>query len=382
MAVMRIFVPKETDPGEPRTAATPDAVRRYRRKDGAVVAVESGAGAGCHFSDDQYREAGAEVVTDRKRELAKADIVLRVRRPPDDEVSRLRKGAIHISFLDPFNEPRLIDALARRGVSAISVELVPRSTRAQKLDALSSQHNIAGYAMVVLAAERLGAVMPMMMTPSGTLQPARAFIIGAGVAGLQAIATAKRLGARVEAFDTRPVVEEQVKSLGAKFIKVDLGATGQTDQGYARELTPEQLAKQRELMAETCANADIVITTAQLFGRRAPVVVSAEVVGRMKAGSIIVDYAVESGGNVEGSIPGKEIQVDGVRIVGLRNIPGRYAASASAMYANNLYNYVDEFWDDESKGMQLDQEDEIIAGSLVTHDGQMVNEMVRKITSG
>lgn len=379
---MRIFVPKETDPGEPRTAATPDAVRRYLRKDGAVVAVESGAGAGCHFSDDQYREAGAEVVTDRKRELAKADIVLRVRRPPDDEVSRMRKGAIHVSFLDPFNEPRLIDALARRGVSAISVELVPRSTRAQKLDALSSQHNIAGYAMVVLAAERLGAVMPMMMTPSGTLQPARAFIIGAGVAGLQAIATAKRLGARVEAFDTRPVVEEQVKSLGAKFIKVDLGATGQTDQGYAQELTPEQLAKQRELMAETCANADIVITTAQLFGRRAPVVVSAEVVGRMKAGSIIVDYAVESGGNVEGSVPGKEIQVDGVRIVGLRNIPGRYAASASAMYANNLYNYVDEFWDDESKGMQLDREDEIIAGSLVTHDGQMVNEMVRKITSG
>ncbi len=379
---MRIFVPKETEPGEPRTAVTPDAVQRYRRKDGAVVAVESGAGAGCHFADDQYREAGAEVVANRKQELANADIVLRVRRPPDDEVPRMKNGAIHISFLDPFNEPKLIDALARRGVSAISVELVPRSTRAQKLDALSSQHNIAGYAMVVLAAERLGAVMPMMMTPSGTLQPARAFIIGAGVAGLQAIATAKRLGARVEAFDTRPVVEEQVKSLGARFIKVDLGATGQTDQGYAQELTPEQLGKQRELMADTCANADIVITTAQLFGRKAPVVLSADVVGRMKAGSIIVDYAVESGGNVEGSVAGKEIQVDGVRIVGLRNIPGRYAVSASAMYANNLYNYVDEFWDDESKGVKLDREDEIIAGSLVTHDGQMVNEMVRKITSG
>lgn len=224
--------------------------------------------------------------------------------------------------------------------------------------------------------------MPMMMTPSGTLQPARAFIIGAGVAGLQAIATAKRLGARVEAFDTRPVVEEQVKSLGAKFIKVDLGETGQTDQGYAQELTAEQLAKQRELMADTCANADIVITTAQLFGRKAPMVVSAEVLGRMKAGSIIVDYAVESGGNVEGSVAGKEIRVDGVTVVGLRNIPGRYAVSASAMYANNLYNYVDEFWDDESKGVKLDRDDEIIAGSLVTHDGQMVNEMVRKITSG
>ncbi len=378
---MRIFVPRETEPGEPRAAVTPDTVQRYGRKEGAVVAVESGAGAGCHFSDDQYREAGAEVVTDRMQELGKADIVLRVRRPPDDEISPMKKGAIHISFLDPFNERDLIDALAKQGVSAISVELVPRSTRAQKLDALSSQHNIAGYAMVVLAAERLGAVMPMMMTPSGTLQPARAFIIGAGVAGLQAIATAKRLGARVEAFDTRPVVEEQVKSLGAKFIKVDLGETGQTDQGYAQELTPEQLAKQRELMADTCASADIVITTAQLFGRKAPVVLSAGVVERMKSGSIIVDYAVESGGNVEGSVAGEEVQVNGVTIVGLRNIPGRYAVSASSMYANNLYNYVDEFWDDESKGMKLDREDEIIAGSLVTHDGAMVNEMVRKITS-
>ncbi len=378
---MRIFVPRETEPGEPRAAVTPDTVQRYGRKEGAVVAVESGAGAGCHFSDDQYREAGAEVVTDRMQELGKADIVLRVRRPPDDEISPMKKGAIHISFLDPFNERELIDALAKQGVSAISVELVPRSTRAQKLDALSSQHNIAGYAMVVLAAERLGAVMPMMMTPSGTLQPARAFIIGAGVAGLQAIATAKRLGARVEAFDTRPVVEEQVKSLGAKFIKVDLGETGQTDQGYAQELTPEQLAKQRELMADTCASADIVITTAQLFGRKAPVVLSAGVVERMKSGSIIVDYAVESGGNVEGSVAGEEVQVNGVTIVGLRNIPGRYAVSASSMYANNLYNYVDEFWDDESKGMKLDREDEIIAGSLVTHDGAMVNEMVRKITS-
>ena len=379
---MRIFVPRETEPGEPRAAVTPDTVQRYGRKDGAVVAVESGAGAGCHFSDDQYREAGAEVVTDRTQELGKADIILRVRRPPDDEISAMKKGAIHISFLDPFNEPELIDALAAQGVSAISVELVPRSTRAQKLDALSSQHNIAGYAMVVLAAERLGAVMPMMMTPSGTLQPARAFIIGAGVAGLQAIATAKRLGARVEAFDTRPVVEEQVKSLGAKFIKVDLGATGQTDQGYAKELTEEQLAKQRELMADTCASADIVITTAQLFGRKAPVVLSADVVERMKAGAVVVDYAVESGGNVEGSVAGQETQVNGVTIIGLRNIPGRYAVSASSMYANNLYNYVDEFWDDESKGMKLDRDDEIIAGSLVTHDGQMVNEMVRKITSG
>lgn len=379
---MRIFVPKETSPGENRTAVTPDTVQRYLRKDGAVIAVESGVGAGCNFSDEQYLQSGAKIVTDRMQELGTADIVLRVRRPPDDEIAPMKKGAIHISFLDPFNEPDLINTLAAQGVSSISVELVPRSTRAQKLDALSSQHNIAGYAMVVLAAERLGSIMPMMMTPSGTLQPARAFIIGAGVAGLQAIATAKRLGARVEAFDTRPVVEEQVKSLGAKFIKVDLGETGQTEQGYAQELTTEQLGKQRELMADTCSNADIVITTAQLFGRKAPVVVSSDVVSRMKAGSIIVDYAVESGGNVEGSVAGEETQINGVTIIGLRNIPGRYATSASSMYANNLYNYVDEFWDNETKGMKLDQDDEIVAGSLVTHNGQMVNEMVKKITSG
>ena len=378
---MLIFAPQETDPHEPRAAITPETAARLIKL-GAEVAVESGIGAGANHPDADYDKAGVKVRDDRAAALREADMVLRVRQPPADEVALLKEGAIHISFLDPFNESALVDALAQQGASAISMELVPRSTRAQKLDALSSQHSIAGYSMVLMAADRLKTILPMMVTPSGTLQPARVFVIGAGVAGLQAIATAKRLGARVEAFDTRPVVEEQVKSLGAKFIKVDLGETGQTDQGYAKELTPEQLAKQRELMADTCASADIVITTAQLFGRKAPVVLSADVVERMKSGSIIVDYAVESGGNVEGSVAGEEVQVNGVTIVGLRNIPGRYAVSASSMYANNLYNYVDEFWDDESKGMKLDPEDEIIAGSLVTHDGQMVNEMVRKITSG
>ena len=377
---MRIFVPKETEPGEPRAAVTPDAVQRYGRKEGAVVAVESGAGAGCHFSDDQFREAGAEVVTDRMQELGKADIVLRVRRPPDDEISPMKKGAIHISFLDPFNESELVDSLAEHGVSALSMELVPRSTRAQKLDALSSQHSIAGYAMVLMAADQLKHILPMMVTPSGTLQPARVFIIGAGVAGLQAVATAKRLGARVEAFDTRPDTAEQVESLGARFVKVDLGETGQTSQGYAKALTEEQLAKQREAMADRCAQSDIVITTAQLFGRKAPVVVTADMVQRMKPGSIVVDYAVESGGNVEGSEPGKDVVISDVTIIGYRNIPGRLASSASQMYANNLFNFVDEFWDAEGKAFTLNRDDEIISGSLVTHDGAMVNEMVKSIT--
>ena len=378
---MLIFAPQESDPHEPRAAVTPETAARLIKL-GAEVAVESGIGAGANHPDADYEKAGVKVRDDRAAALREADIVLRVRQPPADEVALLKDGAIHISFLDPFNESALVDALARQGASAISMELVPRSTRAQKLDALSSQHSIAGYSMVLMAADRLKTILPMMVTPSGTLQPARVFVIGAGVAGLQAIATAKRLGARVEAFDTRPDVAEQVESLGARFVKVDLGETGQTDQGYAKALTPEQLEKQRLAMADRCAQSDVVITTAQLFGRKAPVVVSADMVQRMKPGSIIVDYAVESGGNVEGSQPGEDVDVDGVLIIGYRNIPGRLATSASQMYANNLYNFVDEFWDTEASSFTLNRDDEIISGSLVTHGGEMVNEMVKSITGG
>ena len=376
---MLIFAPQETDPHEPRAAVTPETAARLVKL-GAAVAVERGIGAGANYSDAAYEKAGAALRDDREAALREAALVLRVRRPPDAEVALLKEGAVHISFLDPFNETALVDALAQQRVSAISMELVPRSTRAQKLDALSSQHSIAGYAMVLMAADRLKTILPMMVTPSGTLQPARVFVIGAGVAGLQAIATAKRLGARVEAFDTRPDVAEQVESLGARFVKVDLGETGQTDQGYAKALTPEQLDKQRAAMADRCAQSDIVITTAQLFGRKAPVVVTGDMVRRMKPGSIIVDYAVESGGNVEGSRPGEDVDAGGVLIIGYRNVPGRLATSASQMYANNLYNFVDEFWDAAGKSFALNRDDEIIAGSLVTHGGEMVNEMVRSIT--
>ena len=376
---MLIFAPKETDPNEPRAAVTPDTAARLVKL-GATVAVQSGIGGGAFFPDAAYEKAGAAVRSDRAAALGEADIVLRVRKPPADEVALLKQGAVHISFLDPFNETELVDDLARHGVSALSMELVPRSTRAQKLDALSSQHSIAGYAMVLMAADQLKHILPMMVTPSGTLQPARVFVIGAGVAGLQAIATAKRLGARVEAFDTRPDVAEQVESLGARFVKVDLGETGQTSQGYAKALTPEQLAKQRAAMADHCAQSDIVITTAQLFGRKAPVVVTGDMVQRMKPGSIIVDYAVESGGNVEGSEPGKDVVANDVTIIGYRNIPGRLASSASQMYANNLFNFVDQFWDADSTTFVLNRDDEIVSGSLVTHDGAMVNEMVKSIT--
>ena len=376
---MLIFAPQETDPHEPRAAVTPETAARLVKL-GAAVAVESGIGAGANYPDAAYEKAGATVRGDRAAALREADLVLRVRQPPAEEVALLKEGAIHISFLDPFNETELVAALARQGASAVSMELVPRSTRAQKLDALSSQHSIAGYAMVLMAADRLKTILPMMVTPSGTLQPARVFVIGAGVAGLQAIATAKRLGARVEAFDTRPDVAEQVESLGARFVKVDLGETGQTDQGYAKALTPEQLDKQRAAMADRCAQSDIVITTAQLFGRKAPVVVTGDMVKRMKPGSIVVDYAVESGGNVEGSRPGEDVDADGVLIIGYRNVPGRLATSASQMYANNLYNFVDEFWDADGKSFTLNRDDEIISGSLVTHGGEMINEMVKSIT--
>ena len=376
---MLIFAPQETDPNEPRAAMTPETAARLVKL-GAAVAVESGIGAGANYPDAAYEKAGAALRGDRAAALREADVVLRVRRPPAAEVALLKQGAVHVSFLDPFNETALVDALAQQGVSAVSMELVPRSTRAQKLDALSSQHSIAGYAMVLMAADRLKTILPMMVTPSGTLQPARVFVIGAGVAGLQAIATAKRLGARVEAFDTRPDVAEQVESLGARFVKVDLGETGQTEQGYAKALTPEQLDKQRAAMADRCAQSDIVITTAQLFGRKAPVVVTGDMVRRMKPGSIIVDYAVESGGNVEGSQAGEDVDAGGVLIIGYRNVPGRLATSASQMYANNLYNFVDEFWDKDSKSFTLNRTDEIISGSLVTHGGELVNEMVKSIT--
>jgi len=378
---MQLFFPKETHPGESRTPIVPETVAKLCQK-GAEVVVEKGLGMGAGHPDEAYEKAGASVTGGRKTALKKADIVVRLRKPPEDEVDALKAGAIHISYLDPFNEHGLVKALAAAKVSAISMEMVPRTTRAQKLDALSSQANLAGYVAVILAAQHLPRVLPMMMTPAGTLTPARVFIIGAGVAGLQAIATAKRLGARVEAFDTRPVVEEQVQSLGAKFVKIDLGETGQTEGGYAKELTPEQQKKQREGMAKVCAQSDVVITTAQLFGRKAPLIVTKDMVKQMKPGSVIVDLAVESGGNVDGSEVDKVVDVGGVQIIGYANLPGRVPVHASQMYSANVGNYLLEFWDDEKKAFVLDTEDEIVQGSLITHDGAIFNETIRNMIEG
>ncbi len=374
---MLIFAPKESKPEERRAPLVPDIVRKLTRL-GAEVAVESGIGAGPGHADSEYAEAGATVVDDRHDYLGKADLVLRLGAPSVDEIALLRRGAIHASYLDPFNRGDLLDALVSQGVSAICMEMIPRTTLAQKMDALSSQANLAGYVAVIIGAERLNMVLPMMMTPSGTLKPSRVFIIGCGVAGLQAIATAKRLGARVEAFDTRPVVEEQVQSLGAKFVKVDLGETGQTKDGYARALTEEQMSLQREAMAKVIAQSDIVITTAQVFGRKAPVIVTEEMVRSMRPGSVIVDLAVETGGNVEGSRVGEEVDVNGVNIVGLANLPGRVPTHASQMYAANLGNLIEHFWDKEEKVLKLDTDDEIMDGCLIIHNGEIRSEMIRK----
>jgi len=375
---MLIGVPKETIAGELRAPLVPASVKKLVKL-GLEVAVEASMGEAAGFADAAYVEAGARIEADRAALLSAADLVLRIRKPSDEDVALLKAGAMHASLLDPFNERGLIDKLAAKGVTAISMEMVPRSTRAQKMDVLSSQANLAGYVTVMLAARQINKIFPMMMTPAGTISPARVFIMGAGVAGLQAIATAKRLGARVDAFDTRPVVAEQVQSLGAKFLEIDLGDTGQTDQGYARELTPEQLEKQREGMKAAIAQADVVITTAQVFGRPAPRIVGADMVAGMRPGSVIVDMAVETGGNVEGSKVGEVVDVNGVKIIGLGNLPSEVAQNASEMFSANLFNLVDEFWDAEAQSFGLDLEDDILKSCVITHDGAIVNETIKNL---
>ncbi len=375
---MLIGVPKESWPGERRVALVPGTVKKLVSA-GFEVTLEAGAGAVAGFPDAAYQEAGASIADSRDGLLGKADVVMRVRKPAVEEVGLLRRGALHVSFLDPFNDRSLVQSMADQGVTAISMEMIPRSTRAQKMDALSSQANLAGYVTVVLAAFHSPKILPMMMTPAGTIAPARVFVIGAGVAGLQAIATAKRLGARVEAFDTRPVVAEQVQSLGAKFVEIDLGDTGQTDQGYAKELTPEQIEKQKEGQKQVIARSDVVITTAQVFGRPAPKIVSEDMVRAMQPGSVIVDMAVESGGNVEGSKLDEVVDVNGVKIVGQGNLPSEVARNACDMYSANLFNLIDEFWDTEEKKLDLDPEDEIIKSCVITRDGAIVNETIKNL---
>jgi H+-translocating NAD(P) transhydrogenase subunit alpha len=370
---------KERKSGDPRAALSPTTAAKLVKL-GLSVRAERGLGISSDYPDAEYENAGVQLVdsADVGGALASADIHLCVNKPAPEAVARMKPGAFVLGMLDPFNDRDLVAKLAAAGVSSVSLEMLPRTTIAQKMDVLSSQANLAGYVAVLVAANRIKSILPMMMTPAGTINPCRVFVIGVGVAGLQAIATAKRLGARVESFDTRPVVEEQVKSLGAKFIKIDLGETGQTAQGYAKELTPEQIKKQRDGMARVCAYSDIVITTAKLFGRKAPLLMTEEMVAAMRSGSVIVDLAAEGGGNVAGTRPGEEvITSNGVTIVGTTCLEGRVALHATQVYAANLANFVEHFWNAADKTLRIDPADELMKGCLLTHGGAIVHEMFK-----
>lgn len=370
---MNIFAPKETDPDETRAALDPVGTKKLTDL-GVKVIVETGTGESSGHSDKTYCDAGAEISKDRNASLADADVVIRVRKPPAKEIAKLKKGAIHISFLDPFNESSLIEAFAKADATAISLEMLPRTTLAQKMDALSSQANLAGYASVILAASRMKTILPMMMTPAGTIAPAKFFIIGIGVAGLQAIATAKRLGARVTAFDVRPEALEQAESLGAKALRIDLGET-KSEGGYAKQMTPEQIEIQIEAQAKVCAQSDVVITTAKVFGRKPPVLVKKDVVAQMQNGSLIIDLAAEGGGNVEGVVAGEEVTTEnGVTLMGLTNYEGLVPQNATQVYSANITSMIEHFLDEESKTFPIDLEDELLKGCVITHGGKIVHD--------
>lgn len=373
-----IGFPAEHKALEKRCAVLPVNVKAYKLL-GATVHVQAGIGEHIHVSDEEYVAAGAEIVASRVDLLATADVVPSLHKLTADDLSHLKPNTLIVSYLDPFNEKGYVTSLCDKNITSISMEMIPRISRCQKMDALSSQASLAGYVMVMQAANQLDSVLPMMMTPAGTLKPAKVFVIGAGVAGLQAIATAKRLGASVTAFDTRTVVAEQVQSLGAKFLHIDLGKTGETGQGYAQALTPEQMQIQQREQAKCIADSDIVITTAQLFGRKPPLLIDQKTVESMQAGSVIVDMAAENGGNVEGTIAGEIITHNGVTIIGTGSWANGVAKHATQMYANNLFNLISEFWHKEDNVFKLDLEDEVQSGCIITHQGQVVNAMLKSI---
>lgn len=372
---MIVAVPKETAPGERRVALVPDAVKSLVGK-GLEIRVGSGAGVQAGFPDAQYLEAGASLVGDFAALAAGADLVLKVQPPSLAEVGALRSGCALICFLKPLDEPELSQALADRGIDAFSMELMPRITRAQSMDALSSQSTIAGYRAVLLAATALPRIFPMLVTAAGTLQPARVLIIGAGVAGLQALGAAKRLGAVTSAYDTRPAVREQVESLGARFVELAIDTGDAEDAGgYARAQTEEFYVKQRAELAKHVVASDVVITTALVPGKPAPLLIEEQAVKAMKPGSVIVDLAAEKGGNCAVTRPGEDTQVHGVTLIGRTNLPAEIPAHASQMYAKNLLTFLDHLIGEDGK-IRFDGEDEIVDGTLVTRAGNVVHDVV------
>ena len=374
---MKIGVLSETHQGERRVALVPDMAVKLAAS-GFEVVVEAGAGEQADFTDDAYREAGVAVEADRRALLGTADVVLSVQPPRCEDVALLRAGAATISFLQPATQGVVVEALAARGVTAFSLELLPRISRAQSMDALSSQASLAGYKAVLMGASRVGKFLPMLMTAAGTIPPARVLVLGAGVAGLQAIATARRLGAVVEAYDVRPAVKEEVKSLGATFLEFELEAQEEEGEGgYAHQQSEEFLTKQRELLTERVAAADVVITTAAVPGQQAPLLVTALMVKGMRRGSVIVDLAAETGGNCEVTQPGQVVEVDGAWVDGTTNVPSTVAFHASQLYARNVANLLQHLVSDGE--LKLDFEDEITRGCCVTHAGQVVNERARQL---
>ncbi|MDX1541286.1 MAG: Re/Si-specific NAD(P)(+) transhydrogenase subunit alpha [Geminicoccaceae bacterium] len=379
---MKIGVPKERRPGERRVAASPDTVKRFVGQKVEVL-VEKGAGAQAAMLDEAFEKAGAKLVDDPKALWSEADVILKVQRPLDggegdlDEMGLMKKGLVLVGSLNPHQNRDQVDALAKAGVSAFAMELLPRTTRAQSMDVLSSQANLAGYKAVLDGLAEFPRAMPMMMTAAGTVPPAKVFILGAGVAGLQAIATARRLGAVVAATDVRPASREEVESLGAKFIGVPIEDAA-TKGGYARQLTPEEQKKQAEMVAETLKSQDLVITTAAIPGRKAPVLITKDMVETMKPGSVIVDLAVETGGNCELSKPGEVVEHQHVKIVGHTNVPSRLAPDTTLLYARNLYNFVQLLIDKDSGELNINLEDDLVKGTLITHEGAIVHEQLKQ----
>lgn len=378
---MRIVIPKEIVQNEKRVAATPETVQKLVRA-GCEVAVQSGAGSHAFLLDSDFESVGAQVESDPKKLLASGDVVLKVQKPLSerdgsaDEIELLKENSVLIAFLYPLLDPDLVERLAARRITAFSMDMIPRIARAQKLDALSSQSNVAGYKAVLMAANALGTMMPMLMTAAGTISPAKVFVIGAGVAGLQAVATAKRLGAVVEAFDTRPAVKEQVESLGARF--VDLGflqAEAEDARGYAKELSDREHAHEQEMIAQHVSAADIVITTALIPGKPAPLLITEEAVQRMKRGSVIVDLAVGGGGNCALTEPGRDVTKHGVTIMGCLNVPSLMALQSSRLYARNVLNLFMEIF--REGALHFDLQNEITRDSLITHKGEVVHPRLR-----
>lgn len=370
---MRIGIPTENRSGESRVAATPETVKKLAGSGQHQIMVQSGAGAGAFFPDSEYTSAGASIVPSASEIYQQSDIVLKVRGPEDGELAQFRPGSILIGLLAP-HDKKNVDALANQKITAFAMEWLPRITRAQNMDVLSSQANIAGYKAVMMAAEHYQRFFPMLMTAAGTVKAARMLIMGAGVAGLQAIATAKRLGAVIEVFDVRPAVKEQVESLGGKFVEVPVSeaekSQAETAGGYAREMSDEYKARQAQLIHERAKAADIIITTALIPGKPAPILIKEETVRAMKPGSIIVDLAVEAGGNCPLSEYDKIVTKHNVTLIGIANLPSRVAADASALYARNLLNFINLLVDPKTGELKLNRDDEIIAGSLVAIDGQ------------